>query len=82
MIKNPRRAAHLDWHRTARLGIQNTPEQLAKDLPYKDALEVAQVFMLEKVPQTGEKLKLLSKTKDSLKIKRDSYLEQLRKRGS
>lgn len=82
MIKNPRRAAHLDWHRTARLGIQKTPEQLAKDLPYKDALEVAQVFMLEKVPQTGEKLKLLSKTKDSLKIKRDSYLEQLRKRGS
>ena len=82
MIKNPRRAAHLDWHRTARLGIEKTPEQLTKDLPYKDALEVAEVFMLEKVPQTGEKLKLLSKTKDSLKIKRDSYLEQLRKRGS
>ena len=54
MIQNPRRAAHLDWHRTARLGVEMTPKRLVKDLPYKDAKEVAEVFLLEKVPQTSK----------------------------
>jgi len=57
MIQNPQKAAHLDWHKTAQVGTGMTGNQLTKDLPAKRAKLVAQVFNLEKVPETSKLMK-------------------------
>ena len=63
MIQDPRRAAHLDWHKTGAKGIGMSVEKITSDLPPNIAKEVAQVFNLEQVPRTNAKLRaFLSKT--------------------
>mgnify|MGYP003118663483 CR=1 FL=1 len=73
MIQDPRRAAHLDWHKTGAKGTGMSIEKITSDLPPNIAKEVAQVFNLEHVPQTNAKLRaFLSKTglEQKLKINR------------
>ena len=70
MIQDPRRAAHLDWHKTGAEGIGMSIEKITSDLPPNIAKEVAQVFNLEHVPKTNAKLRaFLSKTGLEQKLK-------------
>ena len=70
MIQDPRRAAHLDWHKTGAEGIGMSIEKITSDLPPNVAKEVAQVFNLEHVPKTNAKLRaFLSKTGLEQKLK-------------
>lgn len=57
MIQNPRHAAHLDWYKTAKKGIGKSIEELTADVPYNEAEFIAKIFNLEKVPQTGKKIR-------------------------
>lgn len=59
MMQNARQAASLDWHKTAQVGTGSSIEDLIKPLDNKSAQEVANVFNLEQVPQTTDKLKRL-----------------------
>ena len=70
MIQDPRRAAHLDWHKTGAEGIGMSIEKITSDLPPNVAREVAQVFNLEHVPKTNAKLRaFLSKAGLEQKLK-------------
>jgi hypothetical protein len=57
MIQNPRHAAHLDWYKTAKKGIGLSIEELTADVSYNEAEFIAKIFNLEKVPQTGKKIR-------------------------
>ena len=61
MAANPSEAASLSWHKLTK-GSGLTVNDLIQDLPKDEVKEIATIFNLEAIPNTGELLDKLNKT--------------------
>ena len=61
MAANPSEAASLSWHKLVQ-GTGLTVNDLIQDLPKDEVKEIATIFNLEAIPNTGELLNKLDKT--------------------
>ena len=81
MIQNPSEAASLDWHKLLSKGTGYTVEELIQDVPKARAQEIANVFNLEAVPNTGQALDNLLNKKPAKRSELKAVELEIKKKG-